>query len=268
MALRRGLVWLTPIALVLIWLAAGSASATTMAVACGSEVIEDTVLRDDLLNCETGLTITAPNISLNLNGHQIRGRGAGEGVRVSASGVEVKGGVISGFGVGIVAFGEHGLRIQDNTIHHNQTGVELFLAIGAEVVRNRILNNAAGLHTVLSDGSLLQRNIVKGNRRDGALLVESTAIVSENTFSSNGGDGLEIDEICYPGVALYRVESNVSVGNAALGMNLHFGGCPPPSEPDLLDDLDAGRNSAASNGDARECLLVSCVRNKGQALTP
>jgi parallel beta-helix repeat protein len=263
---RGGLGWLATLAVGVIWLATGSASAKDLTVACGSEITEDTVLVDDVLDCENGVRITAPGVSFDLNGHRIAGRGAGAGVRVSASGVEIKRGVISGFDVGIIAFGERRLRILDNTIHHNRTGLELFMATDARVVRNRILKNAAGVHAVRADGSRLEGNLIAGNSGHGALLLESTVTVSRNTFSGNGGDGLEIDDVCYPGVALYRVGSNVASGNGALGMNLHFGGCPPPTEPNMLGDVDVGRNVAVSNADPRECLLVSCVRR--QARTP
>ena len=201
--------------MVLSWGLATAAGAADGAVGCGSVITEDTVLTSDLLDCVNGVTVTAPDVSLDLAGHQIRGRGAGEGVRVSASGVEVKGGVISGFRVGIVTFGGHELRIHDNTIHHNQTGLDLFLAIGAEVVGNRILNNSGGgVHTVRADESLLQRNLIKGNGGDGALLFESVAIVSGNTFSDNGGHEPTIDEICSSEAALYRVGSNATTRTA------------------------------------------------------
>jgi len=278
-------------ALLLAW-GLTTAGAANGGVGCGSVITEDTVLTQDLLDCENGLIVSAPQVTLNLGGHQIVGRGVGEGVRVAAPGVAVEGGAIEGFGVGVALTRESsgsltsnleiasngtgigslppgrsgGHRIENSTIHHNGTGVAVIGAAEVEIVGNRILHNAgAGLFTVLADGSLVQGNQFRGNGSDGAQLVESTALVLDNTFSGNGRHGLWVNDQCFAGTTFYRVGSNLANGNAGLGLNVDIA-CPsPPFPPGLLDNLDAGGNAADRNGDPRECTVVQCALNRGQA---
>ena len=237
---------------------AGAANAQTGDLACGALVTENTVLTHDLLGCDEGVTIAAPNVLLDLGGHSIAGRGTGTGVRVDAQGVTVRNGSVSGFGIGVAgSFAD--LTLDGSAIHHNGTG--LLLQGRSRVVRNMIFGN--GGHGILSnraDGSLFDDNDVSGNGGDGVHLIESVSVITGNTFHKNGGTGLFVDDLCFDGLQAYRVGANTATHNGALGIDIHFAACPI-----VLDLLDAGGNTAHHNGDERECTMVVCARTRGQA---
>jgi parallel beta-helix repeat protein len=237
---------------------AGAANAQTGDLACGALVTEDTVLTHDLLGCDEGVTIAAPNVLLDLGGHSIAGRGTGTGVRVDAEGATVRNGSVSGFGIGL-AGSSGGLTLDGSAIHHNGTGI--LLQGRSQVVGNKIFGN--GGHGILSsraDGSLFDANIVSGNGGDGVHLIESVSVITGNTFHKNGGAGLFVDDLCFGGLQAYRVGSNMATHNGGLGIDIHFAACPI-----VLDLLDAGGNAANHNADGRECTMVVCARNQGQA---
>ncbi len=239
---------------------AGAASAQTGDLACGALVTEDTVLTHDLLGCDEGVTIAAPNVLLDLGGHSIAGRGTGTGtgVRVDAEGATVRNGSVSGFGIGLAgSFG--GLTLDGSAIHHNGTG--LLLQGRSRLVGNTIFgNDGHGILSNRADGSLFDDNDVSGNGGDGVHLIESVSVITGNTFHKNGGTGLFVDDLCFDGLQAYRVGSNTATHNGALGIDVHFAACPI-----VLDLLDAGGNAAHHNGDERQCTIVVCGRNPGQA---
>jgi parallel beta-helix repeat protein len=272
---------------VVLWVLTTPARGADGVIECGSVIAEDTTLTHDLSDCENGLIVAAPNVTLDLGGHLVLGRGAGEGVRVQAEGVVVHNGTVRAFGVG-VAFADgssgatvshlnlesngSGIRsplfdgpeqvlIENNTVHANGVGVALYFARSSQVLGNRILNNQGhGIDAFRADGSLIEGNLVTGNGSDGVHLIENIAVVTDNTFSRNGGDGLEISEIC-GFLNHYRIGSNVASHNGSLGINVHSTPCPEP-----FDLLDAGGNAARRNGDPRECTFhVECAPNRGQA---
>jgi len=109
-------------------LAIGPASAQAQAngITCGATVTTDTTLTSDLLNCpDNGLVIGADGITLDLNGHTIRGDGAPVGSCPDdavcdvgiANGtghkdVTIKGGTVQRFDVGVLVLGASQNRIQ------------------------------------------------------------------------------------------------------------------------------------------------------------
>ena len=99
-------------AIVLAWGLTAAGAAADGVVGCGSVITEDTVLTHDLLDCENGLTVAAPDVTLDLGGHQIGGRGAGFGVGVGAQGAVVQNGTITCFGEGVLGGGS------ESTVSH------------------------------------------------------------------------------------------------------------------------------------------------------
>ena len=71
---RTGVLWAAAsAATALAWGLTATGAAADGAIGCGSAITEDTVLTQDLLDCEDGLTIAAPDVTLDLGGHQIGG---------------------------------------------------------------------------------------------------------------------------------------------------------------------------------------------------
>jgi parallel beta-helix repeat protein len=147
--------------------------------------------------------------------------------------------------------------IAANTIGHNDSGV----IVDAGTHDNRVLGNAVedsafeGIAVVGSD-----RNVVAANRvaRNGAL-DEAGGIVlialpddpaqtsdantlSDNVALDNGGDGIHVEG----GQPANLLRANQADRNTRLGI-------------DADGAIDGGANRAARNGDARQCLGVSCA---------
>jgi parallel beta-helix repeat protein len=266
-------------------------------IACGSVVTEDATLTQDLVGCADGLVIGAANVTLDLGGHQISGVGSGKGVSVQAAGVVVRNGSINRFargvylesgvfdgatssavlsglvlasnGQGVGSFFVPGgspsyVRIEDSTIRDNEDGTWLMSVGNSEIVDSRILDNGRwGIFKLYTSGRI-EGNLVAGNGADGIHLDSSHSVVLDNTLSRNGGDGLFVydEAACAGHLNLFRVGANLANGNEGLGINIYRFLCPGPEPVDLLD---AGGNAASRNGDPRECTVVECARNRGQA---
>jgi parallel beta-helix repeat protein len=274
---RRRTGWFALVTLVVAFLAGATSASADTIVECGSVITVSTVLTHDLRGCEEGLTVAASDVTLDLGGHQLTGSGVGVGVNAfQATGVVVRNGAIRGFerglvvgggtvselnlasnGVGVVLFTG---RLEGSLIHQNGTGVELPHP-NDHIVGNRILNNAgSGIFATGADNSVFEGNLVMGNGGDGLHIFESTSTISNNTLSRNGGDGLFIDEDHCGFANFYRVAANLANGNGALGINVSLPSCAEPH-----DLLDQGGNAASRNGDVRECTVVECASNRGQA---
>lgn len=127
--------------------AAVAPAARGAAIPCGTPILTDTVLTQDVGPCATGGVIVGPNVTLDLRGHRIFGSGStgdGIGIRLlNATNSIVMNGTVSGFDAGVVI--EQG---GSNTV----TGIDAVANVGA-----------AGT-TAFGDGILIDRsanNVVK-----------------------------------------------------------------------------------------------------------
>jgi hypothetical protein len=268
-------------------------------IQCGSVITEDTVLTHDLVGCENGLVIGVPNVTLDLGGHVIVGRGADTGVGVTfveqqTAGSVVKNGAIRSFKRGVsfstsakisnleISLSDIGVlgnflgdpsghaqaTIEKSTIHDNGVGIVGTNVDGRgdfQIANNRIsLNTRGGISASDWWPLLIQGNLVSGNGGTGVRLFRSHARVLDNTFDRNAFDGLSIEDFNHSN--FFRVGGNLARGNGNLGMSVNKG-----FPPDSSDLLDAGGNGASRNGDPQECTPnLVCASNRGQAdkLTP
>lgn len=196
-------------------IAAPATAGASDGLACGEVVTTDVILTESLRNCPTGLVAGADNITIDLNGHAIKGIGtdAGAGVEaVGRSGVVVKNGTIRDFAVGVQFELTSSSTAEALTIRETRSAI-VVSGIGGEANSNQILGNrvtssGTGI-TIISAGS----SRVAGNRLIG---LTGTGILCRDTFS---GD--------------VRIESNRSVENRS-GIVLQF--CAAA----LLDNVASG----------------------------
>jgi hypothetical protein len=275
-----------------LWALSGAAGAADGDIQCGAVITQDTVLDHDLLDCEgAGLVVGAPNVTLDLGGHEIAGRGNGIGVNVfdqQSTGAVVRNGTVRAFatgvwlrgsatvsnleisfnGIGVASFGSQTSRetvattIEKSTIHHNGSGVAGGLVDGwgdFRIVDNRILNNELnGISAFRWWPLVIQGNLIKTSGSSGVELIQSHAQVLDNTFDRNGHDGLAIIDCGHTN--FFRVGANLARENGNLGLSVN------PGCPDASDLLDVGGNAASRNGDPQECTAnLVCARNRGQA---
>jgi len=216
---------LTPISIAIFGLAA---SAQT----CGSVISTNTVLTSDIGPCSSYGLYAAGKITLNLNGHTIRGTGGNNSIYyngiVAESGVTITGpGTITGFNAGIWADagsvttpvvvtglrltgnnfgvrlteGSDFTRVVDNTITKGGTGVSV-VGCGAEIKGNTITKNSQQGIGVLDPawtGVFVVNNVVTDNGSgltvgfaDDPEYSNDLVSVVGNTFSRNTGGGVSL----------------------------------------------------------------------------
>lgn len=258
---------------VLMALTPGSASA---AVRCGQVVRSDFILRGDLLNCGgDGLVVGADNITLNLNGHELRGKGhlSTAGVRIDGfEGVVVRGGVIRQFGRGLWVIAAPHTTLRDNTVRRSvEEGIFADeSSFGALVSRNTVIASGAGSQATWADGidaqatgASIRSNVVRRSFDDGIDANGDNVRLMNNRMVANGADGIDVDG-----------DSVLIAANFA-ALNGHDGiGVGPYAGTVTIEDNTANRNTdlgiagnersvgvgnhAADNGDVRQCIHVQC----------
>jgi large repetitive protein len=134
--------------------AVGPASAhTASGITCGATITTDTKLTNDLLNCpNNALVIGADHITLNLNGHTIRGDGApvgscpGDAVCdvgiadvAGHNDVTIKGGTVQGFDVGVLVIGAS----EDHLTRISSANNTSFGMIVGKSTRSRVDHNSS-----------------------------------------------------------------------------------------------------------------------------
>jgi|SRR5580765_8588255 len=188
-------------------------------VSCGATITVDTTLTNDLKCSGDGLFVSADEVTLDLNGHTVRGSGTGSGVTITGAGVTLKNGSAKGFEDGIrVAFpGDHA-TLTGVTANVNGTGLMVFAANDATVTHSNFSNNATvgiweralgltiedskishnggdGFYAFPFSGGLkLISNELNDNGGSGIHFEDSDdgSTVSGNTASRNGGDGIQV----------------------------------------------------------------------------
>jgi hypothetical protein len=248
----------------------------TASPACGDLLTSDAVLTHDLHCPGDGLGILG-NVTLNLAGHTISGRGSGTGISVfSGSSARITNGSIRTFslgvwissgpvtienvsisytGAGVTIYGD-ALTIRRSTIRYNGVGVTTpYGAVTVTITDTRVAENVGngfetGDQNVLA---LFSGDTFQGNGGDGVYVSEGAGSFHNNVFNRNGGSGLYIiDDVFF--VGNYHVGNNAADRNGDWGIAVNLTGGEPP--PPIYDD---GGNEAKLNGNPAQCLGVTCT---------
>jgi hypothetical protein len=136
-----------------------------------------------------GIVLFASGVTIDLNGFQIKGSGAGTGINALAArqGIVVRNGSVTNFEKGIDLKGL-GSGVHDVTAFGN-TAVGIDLGNGATVTGNRIFSNGIGL--VVVNGAVVTGNTFLSNSGFG-LHAAAGATIRGNSFSLNRGGGAEV----------------------------------------------------------------------------
>ena len=249
------------------------------AVRCGQRIKHSITLGKNLHNCRgDGLVVRANNITVNLNGHTLDGRGrrSTAGVRIAGfHGVTVTGGVIRQFGRGVWL-----VRADDDKIVNNVvTGSfdeGIFTNETSErplIQSNRISWSGTRHHAVDADGIDARgagvqalSNSVRHSNDDGIDVGGTATTIDGNNVASSGHDGIDIDSLGSTvqnnvsngngddGIGVGRNASSVVLRNNITNVNADLG-----IQPIAGTAIDGGGNRAAGNGDARQCVRVTCT---------
>lgn len=250
-------------------------------VSCGDVISEDTTLTEDLLNCPgNGLEIGADGVTLDLAGHVVDGTGAGQGIRSHGnSDVEIKGGTIREFGVGVslgrapsfpggvergTASQRH--RLRNLTVRGNVAdGISLFRGVDANTLEHNtaIGNGGAGIVLTEAGQNRVAKNRIEGNDY-GVLLVGGAHdnLVVQNKVATNERVGIAVG--LHPLAPFSdddnRIERNTVIANGTDGILVATAGGANVVEQNRTHrngddgiDVDCGYGSC---GPAREVTLT------------
>jgi parallel beta-helix repeat protein len=162
--------------------------------ACGSTLKAGVVFTHGLVCAGTALSIGAEGITVNLNGHTLKGNGSNTGVQTNGHAVTIRDGRITNFRNGVMANQgpDHGPTIARVQFDHNQTGVSLDQVGGTRVRASSFMNNQTGIEcgetTPPNPGAydLYSSNTFSKNTTGVDLFKCSSARVRNNSFSTNG----------------------------------------------------------------------------------
>jgi large repetitive protein len=217
-------------------------------VQCGQTLTKNTTVGNDLSECEDGLIVGADNITINLNGHVIDGKGLGAGIRNDGfDGVTITNGTVKDFDYGVQLNpgternSVHTLGIDDNEV----AGVEIHGAGPSNEIRNNgITLNGLGVALVAgATGNTVVSNTIADNSKQGIYIHES----NENRAEANGVTGSSDDAI-----ELVGASGNVLLNNATL-----VGGDAGVSIIAGSNGNRVERNTSNDNGDAGFAVLDS-----------
>jgi len=195
-------------------LIAAMAARPAFAVQCGDIIQADLTLTSNLNCAGTALRFfgplpDAPNVTIDLNGHDITGNGTGMGIFIIVGRVTLKGkGRISNFESGISMVTAHDVVIYDLTIENNMAGIVMFRSSRVRMFDNTIRAGANGQDGVILgvvSHTALYRNTISGFRQFGVVIPtgdppdESFPVISENVIRGNqtgiSVSGLDSDSI-------------------------------------------------------------------------
>jgi hypothetical protein len=170
-----------------------------------------------------GIVLFASGVTIDLNGFQIKGGGAGTGIAAlhARQGIIVRNGSVTNFEKGIDIKGI-GNEVRDVTAFGN-TLIGLEVGAGATVSGNRVFGNGAGIHA--ESGSIVSDNAVLFNTGFG-MRVRAGGVVRDNSATFNSV-GLEIT--C-PSV----VAANALFENSAINIDFTDPGCRVVATTGLL----------------------------------
>jgi len=197
-----------------------SAQLAEVTATCGTSVVADLKLGNDLFCAGDALIVNADGVTVDLNGHTLSGSGSGVGVTVRArQNVTIHGGTIRDFTTGIFVANSNGVLIKDNRLTGNREGVFLNGSSDNVVKENEAWQNQLRgimLRPTLS-GTMSTRNLVKENvlreNPSGILVFGQPG----NTFKENriSGSSFAAIDLTGPGASGNFFKENVLETSAA-----------------------------------------------------
>ena len=217
----------------------------TPSPACGDVVTANITLGKSLKGCASGLVVGADNVTIDLNGHSIKGLANGTGVGIDVAdrtGVTVKNGTISDFAEGVKLFNTSGSTVERLVIRRAVTGIRLARTDNGtdsnEILDNKVRDSVDGIVAFGAASSRIAGNTladltgigifcrdtfssaaeIEGNRSVrndvGIRLQFCDASVAENIASNNASAGI------FRTRSTGRTFRNVADRNGGIGINV------------------------------------------------
>ena len=255
-------------------------AAAKSAPQCGQTVTASTKLKHDLVGCAgNGLVVGADNITIDLNGHSIRGVNAPGSIGIADDGhqrVKIKNGTIADFFVNGVRLHDaarsvvrnmHIVRIGDGGVEGQFSAGVLIDASAGVKVSDSFISNAVqafqsdGIDILGSPGAVVRGNRIVRNSWNGVVAIESPhSQVVRNVLDGNGNQGIEVNAgsdavVLARNIARGNTQSGLVVGavHGARVVDNRLSGNNGAGlfSFDLIDSLIAG-NDSRNNGEGIE----------------
>ena len=186
---------------------------------CGTTLMTNVKLEEDLTCSGDGLIVGADGITVDLNGHTIAGSGGGNGITVRGRrGVVVAGGTVRSFVTGVLVAGSSGIVIKENRFTENREGVFLNGSSANTVKENVAWQNQLrgimirpSLSGVQSTQNLVTENILIDNPSGILLFGQPGNTLKENMIT---GSTVGID-LTGPGASGNLLKENTLTSSAA-----------------------------------------------------
>ena len=189
------------------------------------------------------IIVTAPDVTLDLNGFQILGAGgAAEGIfsDVPAQGLTVRNGSVIGFGQGIRIETSAASKILQVTVRNND-GTGISTRGDCLIVESIISGNAGDGVFLAANSSKVENSVIENNGRYGLLLdATANAVVVSNLIRSNDDGGIVVlggDMV---------IQENVISSNGSFGISDFLGG-PAPVPPMGFERVTIRGNTIRAN---------------------
>ena len=175
-----------------------AASATH--VKCGDVISQDATLDSDLTCTGDGLTVSAPNVTVDLAGHTIAGVSSAVGIGSSyvIHGLTIRGGTIRDFGSGVDVDGPRGTVVRDMLLERNGIGVRCNYAPECTVTSSEVRRNQIGIRFAAVDAGCESGSNVVGNyvhhNAVGVRYAGCNGTISDNRIDRNTGVGVDIED--------------------------------------------------------------------------
>lgn len=186
---------------------------------CGDTVTADVVLTRSLTCAGDGLRVAAEGVTIDLDGHRLRGAGTGTGtgISVGAPRVTITGGRIEGFGIGVLNIGADQTRLDRVTLTANGHGVRA-VSGRLEITGSTLQRNDVGL--AHGSAASVTGSSFRDNAR-GILCGDANLVVADSRFSDNQyGIDSSICGVTVEATTFTGGEIGLSLRPIAYGMNI------------------------------------------------
>lgn len=279
---------------VAVGLVTASPAHAVSSVSCGSVIVVDTVLTEDLVcdGSSDGLEVGADGVTLDLGGHTITGPGAYltpySGIRVTGrTGVTIVRGSITGW-QSAVTFNEashgtvnklsatgndRGLTLAGGADHvvsqstfsnNGRDGISLGLSARNTITQNVVDGNTWGITVATySSGNTISRNTVTNSRSNGIAVFGGSVstVISQNTVTGSWADGITTsadtsESTLSQNKSLMNGGDGFDVARALLVKNTATGNGGHGIV--AVDSTDGGGNKAGANLTTPDCVGIAC----------
>ncbi|RBQ14331.1 hypothetical protein DP939_40950 [Spongiactinospora rosea] len=171
-----------------------AAHASALTVACGDTLTASVTLTADLTCAGDALTVGAANVTIDLNGHTIRGNGTGKGVQLDRpQGVAVTNGTITGFADGVYLETGAGITL---------TGVRLAAPL-----------RSFGGNTVTVAGTTSNCELSGVNVRYTVLKIDDCVLTGSVSLSESNGSAIRDSELSNGSLNIWQSDGGIYTGN-------------------------------------------------------